>query len=111
MNREIDELSREVIKIQANVLALVCALIGGIALSTMTVWLLIKDGPNVGAHLRLLGEYLIGYSVTWQGSVVGFLYGSLIGGIGGWTIGKVYNRVAGIRQRGSIPGASVDHLS
>lgn len=99
MSRDVDELSREVIKIQANVLALVCAVIGGMVLSTMTAWLLIKDGPNVGAHLRLLGEYLVGYSVTWKGSLVGFFYGSLIGGIGGWTIGKVYNGVVGIRRR------------
>ena len=99
MNQDIDALSREVIKIQANVLALVCALIGGTVLSIMTAWLIIKDGPSVGAHLRLLGEYLIGYSVTWQGSLVGFFYGSLIGGIGGWTIGKIYNGVVGIRKR------------
>jgi hypothetical protein len=97
--REIDELSREVIKIQANVLALVCSLIGAMALFTMTAWLLIKDGPNVGAHLRLLGQYLIGYSVTWKGSIIGFCYGGLIGGIVGWTIGKIYNGVAGIRRR------------
>lgn len=97
--REIDELSREVIKIQANVLALVCAMIGGILLFTMTAWLVIKDGPNVGAHLRLLGQYLVGYSVTWKGSIIGFFYGAFIGGIFGWTIGKIYNVVAGIRQR------------
>jgi hypothetical protein len=97
--REIDELSREVIKIQASVLAVVCALIGGIGLFTMTAWLLIKDGPNVGAHLRLLGHYLIGYSVSWKGSLVGFFWGALIGGLVGWTIGKIYNGIAGIRQR------------
>lgn len=97
--QETDELSREVIRIQSNVLALVCAVIGGIGLFTMTVWLVIKDGPNVGAHLRLLGQYLIGYSVTWKGSVIGFFYGALIGGIAGWTIGKIYNVVVGIRQR------------
>lgn len=97
--KEIDELSRAVIKIQANVLAMVCAVIGGLGLFTMTAWLLIKNGPNVGAHLGLLGHYLIGYSVTWTGSVVGFFYGALIGGLMGWIIGKIYNGVAGFRQR------------
>lgn len=97
--RKIDELSREVIKIQSNVLALVCAVIGGLGLFTMTAWLLIKDGPNVGAHLRLLNQYLIGYSVTWKGSIVGLFWGALIGGIAGWAIGKIYNTVAAIRQR------------
>jgi hypothetical protein len=97
--REIDELSREVIKIQANVLAVVCGLIGGILLFTMTAWLLIKDGPNVGAHLRLLGQYLPGYSVTWTGSLVGFLYGAVIGAALGWIIGKIYNVVVAFRYR------------
>jgi hypothetical protein len=97
--REIDELSREVIKIQASVLAVVCGLIGGLLLFTMTAWLLIKDGPNVGAHLRLLGQYLVGYSVTWTGSLVGFLYGALIGAAIGWVIGKIYNGIAGFRHR------------
>jgi hypothetical protein len=98
-SREIDELTREVIKIQSSVLALVCAVIGGLALFTMTAWLLIKDGPNVGAHLRLLGHYLIGYSVTWKGSIIGLIYGALIGGSAGWALGKIYNIVAAIRQR------------
>ena len=97
--RETDELSRAVIKIQSSVLALVCAMIGGLALFVMTVWLVIKDGPNVGAHLNLLGHYLIGYSVTWKGSVIGLFYGALIGGVVGWTIAKIYNLIAGVRQR------------
>jgi hypothetical protein len=37
--------------------------------------------------------------VTWTGSVVGFFYGALIGGLMGWIIGKIYNGVAGFRQR------------
>jgi hypothetical protein len=72
---------------------------GGLGIFVMTVWLLIKGGPQVGLHLQLLSHYFIGYSVTWTGSVVGCFYGALIGGIVGWTIGKIYNGVVGIRQR------------
>ncbi len=53
---ETDEVSRVVVRIQAGVLALVGALIGGIGLFVMTAWLLIKGGPQVGAHLQLLGH-------------------------------------------------------
>ncbi len=95
---ETDEVSQAVARIQAGVLALVCALIGGVGLFAMTVWLLIKGGPQVGAHLQLLGQYFIGYSVTWKGSLVGLFYGALTGGIVGWAIGTVYNRIIGIRQ-------------
>ena len=99
MKNENDELSRVVIRIQAGVLAVVCALIGGLGLFGMTVWLLIKGGESVGKHLQLLGNYFIGYKVTWTGSLIGFLYGALLGGIIGWIIGKIYNAVAGFRQK------------
>ncbi|MGH9768013.1 MAG: hypothetical protein ACREAB_11310 [Blastocatellia bacterium] len=96
---ETEELSRTVVRIHAGVLAVVCALIGGIGLFGMTVWLLIRGGESVGMHLQLLGHYFIGYKVTWIGSLIGFFYGALVGGVIGWVVGKIYNAVAGFRQR------------
>lgn len=78
---------------------MVCALIGGIGMFGMTVWLLIKGGESVGAHLGLLGNYFIGYRVSWGGSLIGFFYGAFLGGAIGWVIGKIYNAVAGFRQK------------
>lgn len=95
----LDEVSRAVVRIQSGVLTVVCAVIGGLGLFGMTAWLLIKDGPNVGQHLGLLAHYFIGYSVTWTGSVVGLFYGALVGGIFGWSIGRIYNAVVSIRHR------------
>jgi len=63
----------------------------------MTVWLLVKGGPQVGMHLQLLRHYFIGYTVTWPGSVVGFCYGALLGGMVGWAIGRIYNGVVRFR--------------
>ena len=91
------EISHVVARIQARVLALVCALIGGMGLFIMTAWLLVQNGPGAGQHLRLLGAYFIGYTVTWPGSIVGFFYGALLGGLIGWTIGTIYNRMVGLR--------------
>jgi len=93
------EVRRAVAKIQARILAVVCALIGGVGLFIVTAWLLIKGGPRVGEHLQLLGHYFIGYSVTWKGSVVGFFYGALLGGLVGWTIATIYNQVVSLRRR------------
>ena len=64
----------------------------------MTVWLVLKGGPHVGAHLQLLGQYFIGYSVTWLGSFIGLFYGAVLGGSIGWAIGVIYNRVVALRQ-------------
>ena len=100
-NRERDdttEVSRAVARIHAGVLALVCGIIGGVGLFTMTVWLLIQGGPRVGQHLALLGQYFYGYKVTWLGSLVGLLYGATFGGIVGWLVGAVYNGVVGLRE-------------
>src|SRR5713101_2504232 len=96
---KIDEVGRVVVRIQAGVLALVGALIGGGGLFVITAWLLIKGGPQVGAHLQLLGHYFVGYSVSWPGSLVGFCYGALLGGVVGWCIGTIYNGIVAIRQR------------
>src|SRR5262245_46742806 len=93
-----DEVSRVIVRIHAEVIALICALIGGGGLCVGTVWLLLKGVPHVGAHLQLLGQFFIGYSVTWTGSVIGFMYGALLGGIIGWTIGAIYNGIAYRRQ-------------
>jgi len=96
--RDPNDLNRMVARIHAGVLAVTFALIGGIGLFVMTVWLLFKGGPHVGAHLQLLGQYLIGYSVTWKGSLVGLVYGGVLGGIVGWIIGNLYNVVVNLRQ-------------
>src|SRR5690606_23418593 len=47
-----EEISGVVAKIQAWVLAFVCAVIGGLGVFVATVWLLLQDGPQVGSHLQ-----------------------------------------------------------
>jgi len=93
-----EEISRALARIRTGALAIVCAMIGGGGLFVITAWLLIKDGPDVGQHLQLLSNYFIGYSVTWWGSVVGLFYGALTGGVVGWAIGTIYNKVVNLRQ-------------
>lgn len=96
--RPADEVSRAIARIQTGVLTIAFAGICGLGLFVLTAWLVIKDGPHVGEHLRLLGNYFPGYSVSWLGSIVGFFYGAFAGGIVGWCIGKIYNKVVGIRH-------------
>jgi hypothetical protein len=97
--RAAKDVGMAVAKIQTGVITVVFALFGGLGLFVMTAWLLIRKGPNVGFHLRLLGNYFPGYSVTWPGSFVGLCYGAVIGGLVGWLIGTVYNKVVWFRQR------------
>ena len=94
----VDEVSRAIARIQTGVLSLVFATICGLGLFLMTAWLVIKDGPDVGMHLQLLGNYFPGYSVTWRGSIIGFFYGAFVGGVVGWAISTIYNKVVGVRH-------------
>lgn len=69
---------------------------GGLFLATMI--LVMRGGPNVGQHLSLLRAYFPGYSVTIQGSFIGFVYGFVMGYALGRVIGMVYNRVVTVSK-------------
>ena len=85
---------RAVARLRAGILAVVFAMMTGAGLFVATAWLLVKGGENVGATLGLLGNYLPGYAVTWPGAIVGLLYGAAIGGVAGWSLARIYNRLA-----------------
>jgi len=87
------QVTRAVARLKARLLAMVLGTICGLGLFVMTAWLIIKGGPQVGAHLRLLRHFFIGYDVTWPGAFIGLVYGAVVGGVIGWAIGMVYNRI------------------
>jgi hypothetical protein len=57
----------------------------GLVIFMATLVLVLKGGSVVGPGLALLGNYLIGFEVTWSGSLVGLVEG----GLGGFAIGYV----------------------
>jgi hypothetical protein len=68
-------------------------LLGG-GLFLATVFLVIRGGPMVGQHLRLLSVFFPGYQVSWPGAFIGFVYAFVVGYALGRIIGSVYNRLA-----------------
>jgi hypothetical protein len=68
-------------------------LVLGVGLFLATIILLTKGGKRVGPHLGLLGVYFPGYSVSYPGSVIGFVYAFVVGYAIGRTIVVVYNRL------------------
>jgi hypothetical protein len=68
-------------------------LLGG-GLFLATVFLVIRGGPNLGQHLGLVRVFFPGYSVTWVGAFIGFIYAFVLGYGLGRIIGSVYNRLA-----------------
>lgn len=94
-------ISRAVARIRAGIMALVFGMVGGVGLFVATVWLLFRGGESVGPTLGLLGYYFPGYSVTPWGSIVGLVYGFVLGAIIGWSVARTYNRIVERRHRSS----------
>lgn len=94
VRKEEELITSAVVRLNAAFLGLVAGLIFGLGLFIATNWLVLKGGPNPGAHLILLSQYFPGYSVTFFGSLVGFIYAFFFGFIGGSIVGVVYNKLA-----------------
>jgi hypothetical protein len=98
---EMDQLFRATARLNSKVLGLVLGILFALLIFVATNWLLIKGGPVdkfgnqiVGPHLQLLGQFFIGYKVSFLGSLIGAAWGFVLGTISGSLIAWVYNRVA-----------------
>jgi hypothetical protein len=88
-----------VARLRARILATVFGLVAGTGLAFMTAWLTLLGGDDVGKHLKLLRFYFPGYTVTWTGALVGFVYGFATGAAVGGLTAWFYNRVLDWRWR------------
>jgi protoporphyrinogen oxidase len=68
-----------------------CGSLAGMLIFIATIWLLIKGGENIGQHLRLLGQYFIGYKVSFKGACIAFAYAFFSGFVFGWTFAYLRN--------------------
>ncbi|MCC6500683.1 MAG: hypothetical protein IT313_10495 [Anaerolineales bacterium] len=79
------------VRLSAAVYGIVFGLMLGAGILIATLLLVIRGGSVVGPNLALLGQFFIGYTVTYTGSLIGFAYGFLTGFIIGYSIATVYN--------------------
>jgi len=82
-----------VVIMRARIMAIVFGVVVGTGVWIATVWLLIQDGPDLGAHLGLLWNYMPGYRVSWRGAFIGLFWGAIYGAVIGWVFAWVYNQV------------------
>ena len=99
MTKDNDEtiIQTHLLYLNAVVQGISAGLFAGIGLFAVTIWLVLKGGETVGAHLVLLGQYFIGYSVTWGGSFIGLLYGFVLGFCIGYAYARLYNWVVDMK--------------
>jgi NhaP-type Na+/H+ or K+/H+ antiporter len=93
-SEESREVAAVLARLNARAWGIAIGLLCGVGLFLATLFLLLKGGQNVGAHLSLLSVYFPGYSVTIQGAFIGFVYAFVVGYALGRVIGAVYNRLA-----------------
>jgi hypothetical protein len=105
-DREIERLvETRLLRVNALSFGIVTGLVAGLGLFVATNWLVLKGGGGheVGPHLSLLAQYFLGYSVTFAGSLVGFVWafacGLVVGYVGSW----LYNGVARFRHQRRAP--------
>jgi hypothetical protein len=96
--REKEKLFSSVLRLHAKSVGLVLGLFFGLVLFLGTNWLVIKGGNPVGPHLALLGQYLIGYRVSFFGSLIGFAYGFALGTLSGALMSWIYNMIVRLRD-------------
>ena len=79
------------IRLNAMVQGIATGLVAGLVLFVATNWLVFKGGPVVGPNLALLGQFFIGYRVTFVGSLIGFAYAFVTGFTAGFLVARLYN--------------------
>ena len=53
--------------------------VSGLVIFIASAILLLRGGPVVGPTLSLLANYLLGFSATWDGALIGLFEGALLG--------------------------------
>lgn len=80
-----------ILRLNAVLHGMVTGLVAGMALFIATNWLVLKGGRVVGPHLSLLGQYFVGYRVTFLGSLIGFCYAFVLGFVLAYVVATLYN--------------------
>lgn len=80
-----------ILRLNGNILGIVLGIVVGLVIFAATNWLVIKGGRDVGAHLGLLSQFYIGYSVSFTGSLIGAIYGFATGYVIGFLTAWIYN--------------------
>jgi hypothetical protein len=87
------------LRLNAMAQGVVTGIIAGLGVFIATNWLVLKGGDVVGPHLGLLGQFFIGYEVSFVGSLIGFIYAFVTGFALGYFVARIYNGIVDVRDR------------
>jgi hypothetical protein len=92
---EDETLQHALLRLNARAWGIGVGLLLGFGLFIATNILVARGGETMGQHLQLLGIYFPGYSVSFGGSLIGFVYAFVVGYGLGRVVGSVYNALVG----------------
>jgi hypothetical protein len=78
-------------KLNVKSFALTCGILWGVTVILCTYLLLMMDSP--GRVISKLGIFYFGYSYSWIGGIVGFLWGFIDGFVSGAVFAWLYNKL------------------
>ncbi len=84
--------------------------VSGLGLLLATALLLIWGREPIGPNLSLLGNFLLGYQVSWSGAVVGLVEGALGGFALGWLLARMTNLVLRFEERRTFAALEAGHV-
>jgi len=94
---------KKLMHLNAMIVGIILGLFLGLGIFLATIILLIRGGNNIGPHLSLLGQFFIGYQVSFLGSIIGLLYGFILGFSAGYVFALLYNWMTNLRQSIKTP--------
>ncbi len=74
-------------------------LVAGVGLFLATAILLLRGGATVGGNLSLLGNYLLGFQMSWTGASYGLVEAGLLGFGFGWLLATLINFVIALEEQ------------
>ena len=94
-------------KLDSTALGIALGLMAGLGIFVATNFLIYKGGDEIGPNLALLGQFFIGYEISFSGSLIGLMYGMIAGFVIGWLIATIRNFLLSIymfvlRLKGSM---------
>lgn len=80
-------------KLDTKALALSLGIVWGVLVFLMTNISLLRGGK--GEHLSRLAQFYLGYSFSFEGSIIGLVWGFISMFIVGWVLAVLYNKFVG----------------
>lgn len=71
----------------------------GLSIFLATALLVVRGSESAAPNLSLLGNYLLGYGVSWWGALIGLFEGTALGYALGWSMASLTNLVMRFEER------------